>query len=328
MIDRKSSLGVVLCCWLSLMAMACDPANEPEPVSEDSNEMAELEQDKETPPFNYPGGWTEDGACVDICGVTAGSPVDRPPAVICFNPDDTECAAKTGEGDYDFFMLSQQWLPSFCMGLEAGYDSTVTHKAGARCQAHSPNRLTVHGLWPNYHAGFPQCCGQAEPMDPGLARAWPEILRQNLHAAQPDPTTSGFEPALCEIYNHEWQKHGTCLTAAPKEGSPAPSPEQRDVDVRAYFETGVAMAHKLADANQAMDAWAGSSQTRTAIEALYPKAIQVLCDKHHPERLLEVHTCWSRDQNMVDCTPTAGFGVLKACGDEVTLPEWKPEAKS
>ncbi len=277
---------------------------EPETASVDAKKA-------EKPAFDYPGGWTGD-ACVDICGVTEGSPVDRPPAVVCFDKQDEKCAAKTGQGDYDYLMLSQHWLPTMCMGLDAGYDSTVTHRAGSRCVADAPSRLTVHGLWPNYTKGFPQCCGSAQPLDPAQVRNWPEELRQSLQDSQPDPTTTDFDPAICEIFNHEWQKHGTCFRDTG----------DVDGDARAYFETGLLLADRLLSADDTLDGWAGTTQSRADIEALYPKDVQVLCDSRSVERLLEIHTCWSRDLEMLDCPHTEGFGSLKACGDQVVLPEW------
>ena len=283
-----------------------------EASSEPSTEVpAEGQEDTEKPTFDYPGGWVGD-ACVDICGVTEGSPVKRPPAVVCFDPDDPECAAKTGVADYDYLMLSQHWLPSMCLGLEAGYDTTVTHQDGARCRPDAPSRLTVHGLWPNYTKGFPQCCGSALPLDPAQVRQWPEELRDSLQYSQPDPTTTGFDPAICEIFNHEWQKHGTCYLDTG----------DVDADARAYFETGLLLADRLLSADDTLDKWAGTTQSRADIEALYPKAVQVLCDSRNVERLLEIHTCWSRDLEMLDCPHTDGFGSLKACGDQVVLPEW------
>ncbi len=262
------------------------------------------------PAFDYPGGWLDEGACVDICGVTPESPVERPSAVVCFNPDDKDCASKTGVDDYDYLMLSQHWLPTMCMGLDSGYDSTVTHQAGAACIPGAPNRLTVHGLWPNYTAGFPQCCGSALPMDPMQAMGWSDELKNLLQEDQLDPTTASFEPALCEIFNHEWQKHGTCFVDTG----------DTNADAKKYFETGMELSQQLDSATSQLNTWAGTTQVRGAIEALYPKAVQVMCDSRQPERLLEIHTCWSRALEMVDCPYSKGFGSLKACGDEISLP--------
>lgn len=306
-----TALVLLIACGGQSLTEATADATE----SDDVAEATEADAAANTKPaFDYPGGWLGDDACVDICGVTSESPVKRPPAVVCFNPDDEECAAKTGDGDYDYLLLAQHWLPTFCLGLEAGYDSTVTHQAGTRCLDPLPSRLTVHGLWPNYTAGFPQCCGSAEPLDPVQARKWPEVFQQRLQAQQPDPTTAGFEPALCEIYNHEWQKHGTCFAAGSSTAG------DTTANAQAYFEAGLDLADQIADATAQLDAFAGTTQTLETIEALYPKDVQILCDSRRPERLLEIHTCWSREMEMLDCPHTDGFGSLTACGEDIELP--------
>ncbi len=308
---RAAALGAFL-----LIVGACgqDGKGPPPLASSDaeSAEVATAPTGTKLPSFDYPGGWLSESACVDICGVTPESPVERPAAVVCFDPNDADCAAKTGEGDYDYLMLSQHWLPTFCMGLVEGYDTTVTHQEGARCQAETASRLALHGLWPNYRAGFPQCCGSASVLDPQWAHAWPSDLQGRLWQQQPDPTTSGFDAAICQIYNHEWQKHGTCFVDS---GSP-------EEDAKKYFAVGLSLNEQLAAANRQLQEWAGTTQPRENIEALYPQAVQVLCDSHHVDRLLEIHTCWSRELELIDCAATEGFGSLKPCGGELTLPEW------
>ncbi|MEM8997424.1 MAG: T2 family ribonuclease, partial [Acidobacteriota bacterium] len=214
--------------------------------------------------------------------------------------------------DYDYLMVSKHWLPTMCFGLDAGYDTTLTHQRGDRCVPEAPTRLTLHGLWPNYFNGFPQCCGGGLPLDAVAMAAWPEELRDRLWRAQPDPTVDSFRPALCEIYNHEWQKHGTCFQDTG----------DIDADARAYFELGLDLFERVADANAQVDAWAGQEQPRAAVEALYPKAIQVLCDRHQPGRLLEIRSCWTRGGEPTDCSPTDGFGPAVSCGDTVELPVW------
>ncbi len=267
--------------------------------------------------FDYPGGWRDATSCVDICGVTPDSPVARPAAVVCFNPQDETCAAKTGDNDFDYLLFSQQWLPAMCAGLEAGYDTTVTHRAGARCLEDAPSRLTVHGLWPNYTAGFPQCCGEPLPLDPEQVRAWPSELRQAMASEWLDPTTSGFEEAICEISNHEWQKHGTCAVSdVPTSGTTEPA----DRGAQQYFTAGLDLAQRLAEATRTIDGWAGSTRSNAEIRGLYQTSIQLLCDSAKPENLLEIHSCWSRDHDAIDCPPAKGFGHLAPCGDQVTLP--------
>lgn len=242
----------------------------------------------------------------------ADSPVARPPAVVCFDEGDAACAAKTGAADYDYLLLSQHWLPTFCAGLADGYDTTLTHRGEARCGRGTPARLAIHGLWPNYTAGFPQCCGEALPLDPAAVARWPAELRARLAAEWPDPAAGSApdgvaEGAVCELLNHEWQKHGTCFTEPGDEGA------------LRYFATGLELAARIADATAAVDGWAGDTVARSRLAALYPRTVRLYCDAARPDRLLEIHSCWSAAGEPLDCAPAGGFGPLVPCGDTVTL---------
>lgn len=311
----SQELALVGLLTASLLVIACSdgPSQDLEPskdtatnaAAEDANPTAETV----APSFNYPGGWLDQERCVDICGVTPESSVERPKPVVCFDPNDADCASKTGDGDYDYLLLSQHWVPSMCRGLAEGYDTTLTHQAGAVCTDDAPNLLALHGLWPNYTTGFPQCCGSGMPLSPRDVHTWPEELRQDLADHQGDPTQGNFDDGICHILNHEWQKHGTCFS---------------DGDPQRYFEVGLELTDRLAAATAAVSAWVGTTQSREAITDLYDLPIQLLCDKHHPTDLLEIHTCWSRDLELIACPDTDGFGPLVRCGDDVTLPVWVP----
>lgn len=273
----------------------------------------------EPPPasFHYIGGWGTPDSCVGICGVSPNSPLKaRPPAVVCFNKDDLECRQKTGDSDYDFLLLAQLWLPSFCLGLADGYDVTVTHQAGAICRPSTRSFLSIHGLWPNYVGGFPQCCGDPQPLDPAAVSKWPASLLRRLAIRWPDPTVELVGRSACEIWNHEWQKHGTCMEP------------QTDAGAQAYFERGLAVDNALSDANAKIDGFRGTVQSLSDISALYPKSVQVMCDKRRPERLMEIRTCWTREHEPRDCSPAAPFGQLIPCGSKVKLPVWESASEA
>ena len=73
-------------------------------------------------------------------------------------------------GEFDFYVLSLSWSPSFCEeAAERGGRSQI------QCSGR-PYAFVVHGLWPQYESGFPEYCQRPSP---GL------------------------------IFN-EWDKHGTC----------------------------------------------------------------------------------------------------------------------
>jgi ribonuclease T2 len=60
-------------------------------------------------------------------------------------------------GQFDFYVLSLSWSPSFCA---AAHDSG--RSGGAQCGAR-PYSFVVHGLWPQYEKGFPENCLQPSP---------------------------------------------------------------------------------------------------------------------------------------------------------------------
>jgi ribonuclease T2 len=101
-------------------------------------------------------------------------------------------------GQFDFYVLSLSWSPSFCAEAQDSGRS-----GGVQCEAR-PYSFVVHGLWPQYEKGFPEYCQQPSP------RLYHGIMESMLD----------LMPAPQLIYN-EWDKHGTCS------GLPA----------RAYFET-------------------------------------------------------------------------------------------
>src|SRR6202167_4832571 len=103
-------------------------------------------------------------------------------------------------GQFDFYVLSLSWSPSFC--AEAA-ERNAGRSAGAQCGTR-PYSFVVHGLWPQYDKGFPEYCQVPSP------RLYRGIVSSMLD----------LMPAPHLIY-HEWDKHGTCSGLSP----------------RAYFET-------------------------------------------------------------------------------------------
>ena len=111
-----------------------------------------------------------------------------------------EDARQNGAGQFDFYVLSLSWSPSFCAAAaERGSARGPTLQCGAR-----PYSFVVHGLWPQYDKGFPEYCQVPAP------RLYRGIVSSMLD----------LMPAPRLIYN-EWDKHGTCSGLAP----------------RAYFDT-------------------------------------------------------------------------------------------
>ena len=104
-------------------------------------------------------------------------------------------------GEFDFYVLSLSWSPSFCEAASERGNSGRSQQA--QCGGR-PFSFVVHGLWPQYERGFPEYCQRPSPR-----------LARNIMTSMLD-----LMPAPGLIFN-EWDKHGTCS----------------GLGERAYFET-------------------------------------------------------------------------------------------
>jgi ribonuclease T2 len=95
-------------------------------------------------------------------------------------------AKQNQSGQFDYFVLSLSWSPTYCQG-DAG------HNDQSQCGIGRNFAFVLHGLWPQYNQGWPQNC----PTD----EAWVE---QTQIDAMMDIMPSK------KLIIHEWKKHGTC----------------------------------------------------------------------------------------------------------------------
>lgn len=89
-------------------------------------------------------------------------------------------------GEFDYYVLSLSWSPNWCAieGDARGSD---------QCDARHDHGWILHGLWPQYHKGWPDYCQTAErPPSRGMTEDMADIMG-----------TSG-------LAWHQWKKHGTC----------------------------------------------------------------------------------------------------------------------
>jgi ribonuclease T2 len=89
-------------------------------------------------------------------------------------------------GDYDYFVLSLSWSPTYCSRPEGGVDRQ-------QCAPGKRFAFVVHGLWPQYDVGWPQDCRTTEN--------WvPQSQIDRMLAIMPSKN----------LIIHEWRKHGSC----------------------------------------------------------------------------------------------------------------------
>ncbi|MCA1401610.1 ribonuclease T2 [Bradyrhizobium sp. BRP56] len=192
---------------------------------------------------------------VILCGAVGASAQDR---------------RQNAPGEFDFYVLSLSWSPSFCEAAsERGNNGRGTQ---AQCGGR-PYSFVVHGLWPQYERGFPEYCQRPSPR---LARS---IMSSMLD----------LMPAPGLIYN-EWDKHGTCS----------------GLGERAYFEA----IRKARATVKIPEEFLQLSEPKTVapdeLETAFIKvnpglsnsAISVTCDS---KRLSEVRICLSKDLQFRSC---------------------------
>lgn len=91
--------------------------------------------------------------------------------------------------NFDFYVLSLSWSPSFCA------NNANSSNARQQCGAGRNFGFIAHGLWPQYDQGFPESCAHPQANDP--------VPRDIVSAL------SGIMPSA-GLMRHEWRKHGTC----------------------------------------------------------------------------------------------------------------------
>jgi ribonuclease T2 len=188
-------------------------------------------------------------------------------------------------GEFDFYVLSLSWSPSFC---EEASERGNSGRSQAQCGAR-PFSFVVHGLWPQYEHGFPDYCERPSPR-----------LDRNIMSSMLD-----LMPAPGLIFN-EWDKHGTCSGLGP----------------RAYFETIRKARSAVKIPPEFLELSDPKTVAPSEIEDAFIKvnpglsnaAISVTCNR---TRLSEVRICMSKDLQFRACEEIDRRGCRR---DQVTMP--------
>lgn len=89
-------------------------------------------------------------------------------------------------GQFDYYVLSLSWSPNWCL-IEG--DS----RNSSQCDKGLGLGWIMHGLWPQYHRGFPSFCQTAKrPPSRRMTAEMSDIMGSN------------------GLAWHQWKKHGTC----------------------------------------------------------------------------------------------------------------------
>lgn len=189
-------------------------------------------------------------------------------------------------GEFDFYVLSLSWSPSFC---EEAAERGNSKRSEIQCGGSRPYSFVVHGLWPQYENGFPEYCQRPAPR-----------LNRNIVSSMLD-----LMPAPGLIFN-EWDRHGTCS----------------GLSEQIYFETIRKARAVVKIPEEYLDLSEAKTVAPAAVEEAFIKAnpglsgsgVAVTCNR---TRLGEVRICMSKDLQFRSCDDLDH----RACRrDEVTMP--------
>jgi ribonuclease T2 len=93
-------------------------------------------------------------------------------------------------GKFDFYVLALSWSPDYC--------AKNGQRDPQQCNSGRKLGFVLHGLWPQYQKGYPANCS-TEKLTPAIKQQFPGLY--------PSP----------KLYNHQWQKHGTCTGTSPQQ---------------------------------------------------------------------------------------------------------------
>ena len=186
-------------------------------------------------------------------------------AAAWFSPADA--AEQTKGRDFDFYVLSLSWSPTFCTNPDGA-------KNRDQCGTSRQFGLIVHGLWPQYERGYPQSCPSSEPgrVPSSLGRKYFDIM----------PNMG--------LIGHQWRKHGTCTGL---------SQEDYFAVTRSAFER-IRVPDSLREAKKPIDLGVAAieAQFTEANSGLSNRGLAITCEDG---KLEEVRICLTRDLDFRDC---------------------------
>jgi ribonuclease T2 len=207
-------------------------------------------------------------------------------AIAVAGPASAQDQRQNTPGEFDYYVLSLSWSPSFCEEAEERGNSGRSQQT--QCGGR-PFAFVVHGLWPQYEHGFPEYCQRPSPR-----------LDRNIMTSMLD-----LMPAPGLIFN-EWDKHGTCS----------------GLGERAYFETvrkaraAIKIPSEYLQLNEAKTIAPGDIEDAfvKANPGLQASAIAVTCNR---TRLSEVRICLGKDLQFRACEEIDRRDCRR---DQVTMP--------
>ncbi len=177
-------------------------------------------------------------------------------------------------GEFDYYVLSLSWSPNWCLLTGDARDSP-------QCDDGRKHGWTLHGLWPQYHRGYPSYC---RTLEPAPSRAMTAGMSDIMG-------TSG-------LAWHQWKKHGTCSGLSAK--------DYFALSRRAYEQVRRPEVFRRLDQTVRLPAAVVEEAFLKENPDLEPDMLTITCRDSH---IQEARLCLSRSLAPVHC----GQDVVRDC---------------
>ncbi|MCZ4256366.1 ribonuclease T2 [Sulfitobacter sp. G21635-S1] len=177
-------------------------------------------------------------------------------------------------GEFDYYVLALSWSPNWC-ALEGDA------RRSPQCARDAGHGWVLHGLWPQFHRGYPAFCQTAQrPPSRGMTAAMADIMG-----------TGG-------LAWHQWKKHGSCsgLSAA----------DYYALSRQAYGTIRQPEVFRKLSRDVRLPASVVEAAFLKANPGLEPDGITITCRDGH---IQEARICLSKTLDPVPC----GQDVVKDC---------------
>ncbi|NVO28762.1 ribonuclease T2 [Donghicola sp. C2-DW-16] len=175
-------------------------------------------------------------------------------------------------GEFDYYVMSLSWSPSWC---------AIEGDARDAEQCDTDLGWSLHGLWPQFHRGYPSYCNTLE-----------RAPSRRETDAMADIMGSGG------LAWHQWKKHGVCTGLS--------STAYFDLSRRAYNSVKRPDVFRKLDKEVKLPATLIEEAFIKANPQFEPDMLTVTCTDR---RIHEVRVCLSKDLEPVPC----GRDVVKDC---------------
>lgn len=194
-------------------------------------------------------------------------------ALLCLT---SNAANADGEkaGEFDYYVLALSWSPNWC---ELEGDA----RSSDQCDPRHDYGWTLHGLWPQFHRGWPSYCRTSvAPPTRQMSAEMTDIMGS---------------PGLAW---HQWKKHGTCAGL--------PATQYYDLMRRAYASVKKPAAFRKLDQEITLPASLVEQAFLKENPSLDKDTLTVTCLDGY---IQEARICLSKDLAPVPC----GRDVIQDC---------------